>query len=102
MSWSFEFSLRRWSAWAPGLKPPEEWSERLLHSNRSALPALQDEPAKLAFLDPKLRRKCRKLARAALEVAYNCVPAQQLTSMRTVFAARFGESETAFGLLHSI
>lgn len=92
-----EFSVRRWSAWAPGLTEAGEWREWA--AGRRAPGSEPDRPD-VAFLPAMLRRRTSRVTRAALWAAYRCAGDEH--HWRTVFASRHGELHRSSGLLQQL
>lgn len=65
--------------------PVIRWFEWDAHPQRNGAPASSE----LGFIDPLLRRRLSPLARMSLKVAHEC--AQDLDSVRMVYASRHGE-----------
>lgn len=90
------FSIARHAAWAPGVASPERWNSWAQAPWRLA----GDEEPKVSAMPAMLRRRAGFLGRMALEVAYQCVDAQD--DVPTVFCSRHGEVERAVGLLEDL
>jgi len=93
-----DFSLRAWSAWAPGLHASEDWIgwARAPHA-----PPLEGSP-ELKFVPAMQRRRFSRLSRMALQVAFDATPPELLTSVCSVFASRHGESNACIALMTDI
>jgi hypothetical protein len=91
-------SIRRWAAWAPGLRTVDQWDRWC----REPGPLAIDGSPPVAFLPPLLRRRCSRLSRMALEVAFQCGSQEQLAEVTTVFASRHGDAVTNVPLLESL
>lgn len=92
------FSVRAWSAWAPGLHTSEDWLE---WSHAPCAPGLQGSP-ELKFVPAMQRRRFSRQSRMALQVAFDATPPELLTDVCTVFASRHGESNACVALLGDI
>ena len=92
------FSLRAWSAWAPGIASSADWTQwaRAPHA-----PALEGSP-ELKFIPAMQRRRFSRLSRMALQVAFDATPPELLTDTCSVFASRHGESNACVALLADI
>ncbi|HXC50685.1 MAG TPA: beta-ketoacyl synthase chain length factor [Candidatus Limnocylindrales bacterium] len=90
--------VRDWSAWAPGLESREAWQEW------AASPApLRDDGAPDARAVPAMiRRRCTTLSRAMLTAAYGATSGIAASSVRTVFASRYGSINESVPLLRNI
>jgi Beta-ketoacyl synthase, N-terminal domain len=81
-----QFSISKWSAWAPGVHGLSQWQQwqqgqRGIASDDS-VPALKQVPA-------MLRRRLSRLSRMSLQVVYDC--AEDHHQVRTVFTSPHGE-----------
>lgn len=95
---TLSFSLDAVSAWAPHHGDSEAWVNWA--KNPTPLGDGVFEEKKLAqWVDPMLRRRSRKLSRAMLEVAGRLIPPELRAHIPSVFAHRYGETETTFPLL---
>ena len=56
----------------------------------------------VGFLPPLLRRRCSRLTRMMLHVAYAVCPAEQRSTLPIVFASRYGEATATLGLLQTL
>ena len=56
----------------------------------------------VGFLPPLLRRRCSRLTRMMLSVAYDVCPADQRSTLPVVFASRYGEATSTLGLLETL
>src|SRR5262245_31480353 len=98
LSRSFSVELRAWSAWSPGRATLADWKNWLSDPQFS-----QDAPPpRLSTLPPLFRRRCRRLSRAALSAALACTPFAADSQLPSVFASRYGETETTVTLLKSL
>jgi hypothetical protein len=91
-------AIQRWAAWAPGLERREDW-ERW-----SLAPAVLtgEECPDARFLPSLLRRRCSRLSRLMLHVAYACGADGDLSTPATVFASRHGEATSTVPLLEAL
>lgn len=87
------FSVASHTAWAPGLDTAAAWLE-WAHERKNAMPA--GDP-KVSAMPAMLRRRASASGKMALEVAYQCLPAQ--AEMPVVFASRHGECARSVELL---
>ncbi len=88
-------TVRRWSAWSPGLENADAWA------NWCAAPtelASEGRP-EARFLPAMLRRRCSPLARIMLTAAFDCCEQDELTEVATVFASRHGNINESIDLL---
>lgn len=90
--------IRRWAAWAPGVERREEW-ERWC---RAPTALATDGAPELPFLPPLFRRRCSRLSRLMLHAAYAACEPDELTTLPTVFASRYGELGLTVSLLESL
>ncbi len=90
--------VRRWAAWAPGLEDQAAW---VAWCRAPALLALDGAPD-VAFLPPLFRRRCGRLSRMMLRVAFDCCPPDELSRVPTVFASRYGDMTATVGLLEAL
>jgi hypothetical protein len=90
------FSVRRWSAWAPGLAEAGQWSAWA--QGREAM-AATGSPS-VDFVAPLLRRRLSELSRMALWAAYQCAAGQH--DLPTVFASPHGEIHRTTKLLDEL
>ena len=91
-------SVRQWAAWAPGLAERADWETWC----RQPRPLGTDGSPALPFLPPLLRRRCSRLTRLALQVAFACCPTEEVGAVSTVFASRHGDSTTNIALLQCL
>lgn len=92
------FTIRAWSAWAPGLSSSADW--RRWAQNPQPL-ALVGTP-ELKMIPPMQRRRFSRLTRMALQSAFDACPPELLTEAATVFASRHGELEVTLSLLRDV
>lgn len=91
-------SVARWAAWAPGLATSEQWDRWC----REPGPLGVEGGPPVTFLSPLLRRRCSRLSRMALEVAFECGSREELAGVTTVFASRHGDTATNVPLLQCL
>jgi hypothetical protein len=90
--------VRRWAAWAPGLEDAAAWVAWC----RAPAPLAADGAPVVAFLPPLFRRRCGRLSRMMLRVAFDCCPPDELARVTTVFASRYGDMTATVGLLEAL
>jgi hypothetical protein len=73
-----DVGISRWAAWTP----PAE--------------------ADVSFLPPLLRRRCSRMTRAMLHVAFRVAAVDELATMPAVFGSRHGELSATVGLLETL
>ncbi len=88
-------SIKRWSAWMPGVHSYDEWKDWALSNGD----AIGDENASpdVQAIPPMLRRRLSPLGKMALSVALPLVDSSQ--SLPSVFCSRHGELERTVGML---
>ena len=92
----FRFTLKKWSAWAPGLHAPSAW-RNWAQAPHTPIP---DETAAIpspAFLPPMQRRRLGCLARMAFHCAWPLAENQR--PMPVVYGSRHGETTRSIDLL---
>lgn len=89
-----QFSVRAWSAFAPGLESEADWRA---WANDPKLPQGDDVPA-LAEMPAMQRRRLERLGRMALQVAWRCQPDAD-ADLPLVFASRHGDISRTFDML---
>jgi len=92
------FSVRAWSAWAPGIQSSEDWTA---WARAPRVPELEGSP-ELKFIPAMQRRRFSRLSRMALQVAFDATPPELVTDVCSVFASRHGESNACVALLSDI
>jgi hypothetical protein len=91
-------AVTRWAAWAPGLETQAAWE-----SWASAPRALPNEGAPAAaFLPPLLRRRATPLTRTLLTAAWECLGAEDLPRLRSVFGSRHGSINESIELIEAV
>lgn len=93
---AIQFSISRWSAWAPGLDSPAAWSAWARGEPRAEAPAEPDS----SFVPAGTRRRLSPLARMVFVVAREVVDDGE--HMPTVLASRHGELDRTVDLLSAI
>ena len=88
-------TLRRWSAWSPGLEDAGAWSSWCAAPTELAAEGRPDA----GFLPAMLRRRCGSLARIMLTTAFDCCEKAELAEVSTVFASRHGNINESINLL---
>lgn len=91
-------SVKRWAAWSPGLDGREAWEAWC----RAPGPLAADGSPAVQFLPPLLRRRCSRLSKMVLEVAFACASREELSGVSTVFASRHGDTATNIVLLECL
>jgi len=92
-----EFTIKDWSAFAPGLTRKDEWVAWAVDPflpRGEASPALEEMP-------PLLRRRVDKLGRMALQVAWWCQQGHD-DNVPLVFASRHGDLGRTYEMLCSL
>jgi hypothetical protein len=89
-----QFSVRAWSAFAPGLESASDWQA---WARDPQLPQGDDVPA-LAEMPAMQRRRLERLGRMALQVAWRCQP-EAAADLPLVFASRHGDIARTFDML---
>ncbi|MCG8667980.1 MAG: beta-ketoacyl synthase chain length factor [Pseudomonadales bacterium] len=92
-------SVDAWAAWAPGIDSPNDWNAWL--AGDSCL----DEGVKpnVSFVPPMYRRRLSLLGKMAVLTAQQCVDQYPIdSSLRLVFASRYGENARTVGILNNI
>jgi len=92
-----EFTIKDWSAFAPGLARKDEWvawARDPFLPHGEATPALEEMP-------PLLRRRVGKLGRMALQVAWWCRQGHD-DDVPLVFASRHGDLGRTYEMLGSL
>jgi hypothetical protein len=92
------FSIRAWSAWAPGVERADDW--RRWAEKPFALST--DGTPQLASIPPMQRRRFSRVSRMALQVALDVLPPDGAQELSTVFASRHGEATASIALLQDI
>jgi len=90
--------VSRWAAWAPALEKRDDW-ERW---RREPAPLGFLGTPDVGFLPPLLRRRCSRLSRLMLHVAYAACEPAELSALPTVFASRYGEMPLTVSLLEAL
>jgi len=88
-------TVRRWSAWSPGLEDANAWSNWCAAPTELASEGRPDA----RFLPAMLRRRCSSLARILLTAAFECCKPTELGEVATVFASRHGNINESIELL---
>ena len=91
------FSLRAWSAWAPGRETRQDWLDWCANPG---LPVGDTAPA-AAFLPPMLRRRAMRLGRMAIE-SLAPLAAELAADTPVVFASRHGETHRSLALMREL
>jgi Beta-ketoacyl synthase, N-terminal domain len=91
------FTIKGWSAFAPGLTQQTEW---LAWAADPFLPHGEATPA-LAEMPPMLRRRVDKLGRMALQVAWWCQQDRE-ENVPLVFASRHGDLSRTYDMLRAL
>jgi hypothetical protein len=88
-------TVRRWSAWSPGLEDADAWSNWCMEPTELASEGRPDAH----FLPAMLRRRCGSLSRIMLTTAVDCCDEAELAELATVFASRHGNINESIDLL---
>ncbi len=88
-------TIRRWSAWSPGLEDADAWSNWCAAPTELASEGRPDAQ----FLPAMLRRRCGPLARIMLTTAFDCCEEAELGEVASVFASRHGNINESIDLL---
>jgi len=88
-------TVRRWSAWSPGIEDAQAWSHWCAAPSELASEGRPDA----RFLPAMLRRRCSSLARIMLTAAFDCCSETELGEVATVFASRHGNINESIDLL---
>ncbi len=92
-----EFSIKRWSAWAPGLTTRDAWLE---WAKAPAVAPRGPETPALSELPAMSRRRLDRLGRLAFQVAQEVQG--DARGVPLVFASRFGEANRSCDLLDAL
>lgn len=92
-----KFSIKQWSAFAPGLESREDW---LAWAESPHLPMGEAMPA-LAEMPAMQRRRVERLGRMALQVAWWCQEAAD-SNLPLVFASRHGDLTRTYQMLRDL
>jgi Beta-ketoacyl synthase, N-terminal domain len=88
-------TVRRWSAWSPGLEDADAWARWCAAPTELA----SEGRPEARFLPALLRRRCGSLSRILLTAAFECCEEAELTEVATVFASRHGNINESIDLL---
>jgi len=88
-------TVRRWSAWSPGLEDADAWRRWCAAPTELA----SEGRPEARFLPAMLRRRCGSLARIMLTTAFDCCAPAELGEVATVFASRHGNINESIDLL---
>jgi hypothetical protein len=92
--------LRGWSAWAP--RVPDEAAWRAWCAAPSADALGRDGQPDVGFVPAMLRRRCTRLARMILHVAFAACAEPERARARSVFASRHGGINDALPLIEQV
>lgn len=92
--------LRGWAAWAPGVTDEAAWRAWSRAPDARALG--RDGQPDVGFVPALLRRRCTRLTRMMLHVAFAACPEPERASARTVFASRHGGINDALPLIEQV
>jgi hypothetical protein len=90
------FSIRRWSAWAPGLEDAESWRR---WARGDAAIRGEGDP-RVAAMPPLLRRRAGRFGRMALETLYACSAGSDTAPI--VFCSRHGDMWRVVQILEAL
>jgi hypothetical protein len=88
-------TVRRWSAWSPGVEDASAWSRWCA----TPAPLAAEGQPEVRFVPALLRRRCSPLARIMLRTAFDCCEPGELPEVATVFASRHGNINESIDLL---
>jgi hypothetical protein len=91
-------TVRRWSAWAPGLETRESWRAWA----GDPAPIRSEGSPEVRFLPPLLRRRCTPLTKIVLAAAFGCCSGEERREVRTVFASRHGSINESIDLIDAV
>jgi hypothetical protein len=91
------FSLRAWSAWAPGLESEDEWRAWL----RGQRAMGKDGAPGVEFVPALQRRRLGRVARMVLQVAHEALSGAA-ADLPLVYASRHGETHRTLSLLEAL
>jgi hypothetical protein len=91
------FSVKEWSAWAPGLVDHDAWRA---WAPAPWLPTGDETPA-LAEVPAMQRRRIERLGRMAIQTAFWCQRAEE-NGMPLIFASRHGDVSRSMELLEAL
>ena len=91
------FSVKEWSAWAPGLVDQEAWRAWAV---APWLPTGEETPA-LAEVPAMQRRRIERLGRMAVQTAFWCQRAEE-SGVPLIFASRHGDVARSMELLEAL
>lgn len=94
---SLRFTIREWSAFAPGLASRASWLD---WAQSPVLPVGDDTPA-VARMPAMLRRRLEQLGRIALQPVYDCQAAYD-RDIPHVFASRHGDLSRTYDMLQAL
>lgn len=97
MTNSVTLSVRRWSAWAPGVYGLDQWHEWAAGERQFC----NDEQPDVSFVPPLLRRRLSKETRMAFRVAEDCLQGLE-AAPAYVFCSRYGEFTRTLELLSEL
>ena len=91
-------TLKRWSAWAPGVELPADWqawATSPVNLPDEGVPTLPEIPA-------IRRRRLSNLSRMALKVAFACLEGEDGASVNSVFVSHHGEMSIMLELTDAV
>ncbi len=94
---SLRFTVRDWSAFAPGLASRGQWLD---WAQAPGLPVGDDTPA-VTQMPAMLRRRLERQGRIALQPVYDCQSPQD-SDIPHVFASRHGDLSRTYGMLQAL
>ena len=88
-------TIESWAAWSPGIETEAGWHEWA----ENPRPLVREGAPEARFVPAMLRRRCDQLSRMMLHVAHESARDHDITSMRSVFASRYGSLSTMLSML---
>lgn len=92
------FAVNCWSCWFPNIETRSDLEDWLLGNRQIA----QEGSPKVTFLPSLIRRRLSEPCRTAIELAYRTCRPDIRSSVRSIFASRYGEQKTSVELLQNI
>ena len=99
MSGNIELQINSWSCWSPGIESLSEWKD---WADSGSELGKTDTKIKADFIPASLRRRCSNFTRAVIGVSSSCLDASELSTMKSVFASRHGETNVTLSILRDL